>query len=143
MRNPVSTLLAFLLAGLAPLSAQDGFKSIFDGKTLAGWDGDPAMWRVEDGVLIGESPAGPRPPDDWHAELTIVLAGEASPATPAVSVNASASLDVAADEPAGASRRIRYTLPTSALADEANRIEIQSPQSVKVTWVDILIGESQ
>ncbi len=38
---------------------------IFDGKTLAGWDGDPAMWRVEDGALIGESPAGPRPPNTY------------------------------------------------------------------------------
>jgi hypothetical protein len=42
-----------------------GFVQIFDGKTLAGWDGDPAMWRVEDGVLIGESPAGPRPPNTY------------------------------------------------------------------------------
>jgi len=42
-----------------------GFVQIFDGKTLAGWDGDPAMWRVEDGALIGESPAGPRPPNTY------------------------------------------------------------------------------
>jgi hypothetical protein len=42
-----------------------GFVQIFDGKTLAGWDGDPAMWRVDDGVLIGESPAGPRPPNTY------------------------------------------------------------------------------
>ena len=55
MRNPVSTLLAFLLAGLAPLSAQDGFKSIFDGKTLAGWDGNPDLWSVEDGALTGKT----------------------------------------------------------------------------------------
>jgi hypothetical protein len=31
-----------------------GFKSIFDGKTLAGWEGDPKYWRVEDGALVGE-----------------------------------------------------------------------------------------
>jgi len=55
MRNPVSALLAFLLAGLAPLSAQDGFKSIFDGKTLAGWDGNPDLWSVEDGALTGKT----------------------------------------------------------------------------------------
>ena len=42
-----------------------GFVQIFDGKTLAGWDGDPAMWRVEDGALIGEAPAGPRPPNTY------------------------------------------------------------------------------
>jgi hypothetical protein len=32
----------------------EGFTSIFDG-TLKGWDGDPTVWRVENGVLIGES----------------------------------------------------------------------------------------
>ena len=30
------------------------FVSIFDGKTLTGWDGDPAYWRVENGNLTGE-----------------------------------------------------------------------------------------
>jgi hypothetical protein len=33
------------------------FESIFDGQTLKGWDGDPQFWRVEDGVIIGESTA--------------------------------------------------------------------------------------
>ncbi|HWB85810.1 MAG TPA: DUF1080 domain-containing protein [Bryobacteraceae bacterium] len=31
-----------------------GYESIFDGKTLKGWDGDPHYWRVEDGALVGE-----------------------------------------------------------------------------------------
>lgn len=31
-----------------------GFESIFDGHSLAGWEGDPKYWRVEDGVVIGE-----------------------------------------------------------------------------------------
>jgi hypothetical protein len=41
----------------APRSADDnvGFVSIFDGKTLNGWDGDPKFWRVEDGAIVGES----------------------------------------------------------------------------------------
>ncbi len=33
-----------------------GFTKIFDG-TLKGWDGDPEYWRVEDGVIIGETTA--------------------------------------------------------------------------------------
>jgi hypothetical protein len=33
--------------------AQDGWHSIFDGKTLAGWDGDPKFWTVDDGALTG------------------------------------------------------------------------------------------
>jgi hypothetical protein len=28
-----------------------GFVPLFDGKTLKGWDGDPAVWRVEDGAI--------------------------------------------------------------------------------------------
>src|SRR5687768_6503306 len=32
-----------------------GFVPIFDGKTLAGWDGDTTFWRAENGEIIGES----------------------------------------------------------------------------------------
>ncbi|MEO6078618.1 MAG: DUF1080 domain-containing protein [Steroidobacteraceae bacterium] len=41
----------------APRSADDnlGFVSIFDGKTLSGWDGDPKFWRAEAGSIVGES----------------------------------------------------------------------------------------
>ncbi len=27
----------------------------FDGRTLAGWEGDPRFWRVEEGTIVGES----------------------------------------------------------------------------------------
>lgn len=33
----------------------EGFKEIFDGKSLSGWDGAPEVWRVEDGAIVGES----------------------------------------------------------------------------------------
>ena len=33
---------------------ESGFESIFDGKTLKGWEGDPKYWRVEGGALVGE-----------------------------------------------------------------------------------------
>ena len=55
MRNPLSALLALLLAAFSPLSAQDGFKPLFDGKTLAGWDGNPELWSVEDGAITGKT----------------------------------------------------------------------------------------
>ena len=43
-----------------------GFTQIFDGKSLQGWDGDPAMWRVENGALVGESPDPKvRPPNTY------------------------------------------------------------------------------
>ncbi len=38
-----------------PLTSDEpGFTTIFDGKTLTGWDGNPTYWRVEDGSLVGE-----------------------------------------------------------------------------------------
>jgi Domain of Unknown Function (DUF1080) len=45
--------------GIEPLALDDhtGFEAIFDGKTLKGWDGDPAFWRVENAEIIGESTA--------------------------------------------------------------------------------------
>src|SRR6185312_1619601 len=33
----------------------DGYQSLFDGKSLKGWDGNPKFWRVEDGAIVGES----------------------------------------------------------------------------------------
>jgi hypothetical protein len=30
-------------------------KSLFDGKTLKGWDGNPVHWSVKDGAIVGEN----------------------------------------------------------------------------------------
>lgn len=50
-------LLLMMAAGLCvqAADAEKGFKPIFDGKTLKGWDGDPRLWSVKDGELIGSS----------------------------------------------------------------------------------------
>ena len=40
-------------AAAAPVEA--GFESMFDGKTLDGWDGDPDHWSVEDGCIVGQT----------------------------------------------------------------------------------------
>jgi hypothetical protein len=32
-----------------------GYTSIFDGRTLARWEGQPGLWRVEDGAIVGET----------------------------------------------------------------------------------------
>ncbi|MFV1968281.1 MAG: family 16 glycoside hydrolase [Pirellulaceae bacterium] len=34
---------------------EDGFESIFDGKTLDGWDGNPKFWSVRDGAITGQT----------------------------------------------------------------------------------------
>lgn len=33
--------------------ADDGFVSLFNGKDLEGWDGNPKLWKVEDGIVTG------------------------------------------------------------------------------------------
>lgn len=33
---------------------EPGFRPMFDGRSLNGWDGDPAYWRVEQGIMTGE-----------------------------------------------------------------------------------------
>lgn len=43
-------LLAYHIAN----AEGDGFTELFDGKTLADWDGDPVYWRVKDGAIFGE-----------------------------------------------------------------------------------------
>lgn len=50
-------LLLIMLSGFCVQAAETekGFKPIFDGKTLKGWAGDPRLWSVKAGELIGSS----------------------------------------------------------------------------------------
>lgn len=43
-------------AARATNAAEDGFAPLFNGKDLAGWEGDPFLWKAEEGMLIGRSP---------------------------------------------------------------------------------------
>tara|TARA_Y100000589_G_scaffold328475_1_gene372655 strand:- start:2291 stop:2992 length:702 start_codon:yes stop_codon:yes gene_type:complete len=47
-------ILLFALVILLP-AEQKGFQSIFDGKTLKGWNGDPKFWSVKDGAITGQT----------------------------------------------------------------------------------------
>jgi hypothetical protein len=40
-------------------AAEYGFIDLFDGKTLTGWDGDPRLWTVRDGSIIGSTDGRP------------------------------------------------------------------------------------
>jgi hypothetical protein len=55
IRLSTSLLLAFfLLIALLPAPVRaDEAVSLFNGKDLTGWDGDPALWKVVDGVITG------------------------------------------------------------------------------------------
>lgn len=46
-------LLSLLFTSFA--SAQEGFKPLFNGKDLSGWDGNPELWSVEDGCITGKT----------------------------------------------------------------------------------------
>ena len=35
--------------------AQEGFRPLFNGKDLSGWDGNPELWSVEDGCITGKT----------------------------------------------------------------------------------------
>ena len=50
----IPTLLALaLITACTPVDEDDGFTSLFNGTDLSGWDGDPALWKVENGIVIG------------------------------------------------------------------------------------------
>jgi hypothetical protein len=53
--------LALVLLVAARLAPAQNFVSLFDGKSLQGWDGDPAYWRVENGAIVGQTKAGAIP----------------------------------------------------------------------------------
>ncbi|MCU0712115.1 MAG: DUF1080 domain-containing protein [Pirellula sp.] len=42
-------------AGEQPSLTETESRSLFNGKDLEGWDGDPTMWKVVDGVIRGET----------------------------------------------------------------------------------------
>ncbi len=50
-------LLALIVTSALALSAQaeDGFRSLFNGNDLTGWDGNPELWSVEDGCITGKT----------------------------------------------------------------------------------------
>jgi len=47
--------LLIALTLTATVFAGDGFVSLFDGKTLNGWEGRPEFWSVQDGAIVGKS----------------------------------------------------------------------------------------
>lgn len=47
--------LLLLATFAAAAFAADGFKPLFNGKNLDGWDGDPRLWSVKNGVIVGST----------------------------------------------------------------------------------------
>jgi hypothetical protein len=58
MRNKLFILASVSLINLAALTAsaaEPGFTSLFNGKDLKGWDGNPKLWSVQDGAITGKT----------------------------------------------------------------------------------------
>ena len=54
----VVSCLAFALALPRVTAAEEaGFVALFNGRDLTGWVGDPALWSVEDGAILGSTDA--------------------------------------------------------------------------------------
>jgi hypothetical protein len=47
--------LGFTLPEPIDFNDHEGYRSLFDGSSLKGWDGNPKFWRAEGGALVGES----------------------------------------------------------------------------------------
>jgi hypothetical protein len=65
LSQPIVLIAMFVSAGVIPAvlnvraaepaKGEEGFTSLFDGKSLAGWEGDKKIFRVEEGAIIGGS----------------------------------------------------------------------------------------
>ncbi len=53
MSRPLCLACIVLLMMSANVAADEKPQKIFNGKDLSGWDGDPAIWSVEDGAIVG------------------------------------------------------------------------------------------
>jgi len=51
----VSVLIGQASAATGSEDVEPGFVSIFNGKNLTGWDGDPRIWSVKDGAILGQT----------------------------------------------------------------------------------------
>ncbi len=53
--------LALLLAAGSAGAQEPGFISLFNGRDLANWDGNPLLWSVQDGVIVGRRVIAEKP----------------------------------------------------------------------------------
>jgi hypothetical protein len=55
MSQFMKSTFILLILGISAIACRADWKPLFNGKNLDGWNGDPRLWRVEDGVLVGET----------------------------------------------------------------------------------------
>ncbi len=54
-RRLLPLAVVVLLCGQAAASDETGFRPLFNGKDLTGWDGDLSLWKVVDKAIVGDS----------------------------------------------------------------------------------------
>jgi hypothetical protein len=52
-RLPLYVLTVCALCALPAQGSESGFRPLFNGRDLTGWDGNPATWSVKDGTITG------------------------------------------------------------------------------------------
>jgi hypothetical protein len=57
MARTAAIAALLLLTVVHATQADEESRSIFDGKDLSNWDGDPAVWSAEDGAIVGRTTA--------------------------------------------------------------------------------------
>jgi hypothetical protein len=50
-----TALIVLSLSFCAAQENKEGYISLFNGKNLDGWEGDPAVWSVRDGAIVGST----------------------------------------------------------------------------------------
>jgi hypothetical protein len=61
-----------------PINFDDmtGWQSMFDGRTLNGWSGDPNIWKVVDGAIVGKRPPAPEAGPAFRGTYLVWQGGE-------------------------------------------------------------------
>ena len=56
-RLAAASLFSLLFFSVSSCASQDeeGFVPLFNGRDLTGWIGDPKLWKVENGVIVGST----------------------------------------------------------------------------------------
>lgn len=54
-RHHLTALLAFTTLASFAIAADAGFKPLFNGKDLSGWEGKSNLWSVRDGAIVGRT----------------------------------------------------------------------------------------
>jgi uncharacterized protein (TIGR03067 family) len=80
MKPLIALLTLVVLAVAAPAAEiEPGFKSLFNGKDLTGWEGNPDLWSVRDGAITGQTrpdPANPSKSALAHNTFLVWKGGE-------------------------------------------------------------------